>query len=535
VPERHDQDTQVATVVVDDPGAIPATSTDEALYVHGVSKRFGATLALDRVSLCLRAGEVHGLVGANGSGKSTLVKILAGYHAPDSGQARLHGQMHTLPLSARDRRGIATIHQDLGLIEGLSVLENLIVTTGFGTQARHPIRWSTQRRTAHELLERIDLDLDLAADVSELAPGQRTLVAVARAMLELDRAREADLSERGHVLILDEPTAALSAAESIAVWQLLRKITSAGGAALLISHHLQEITDHCSRVTVLRDGRNVLERPCADVTEGLLVESMLGEASALRSKGAMNVAAPAGQGHDLAVTGLHGKTVRGLSFVIAPGEVLGIVGLLGMGQDEVPYLLAGATRPSSGTIAIDGEALPGGDIGAARRAGLALIPQDRRRDGLWTDADGAENLAIVDPKRCMRGARYLRRLELDNATEWFATLGVTPNNPRLPVNGLSGGNQQKLLMAKWLQTQPAVAVLHEPTQGVDVGAKVEVHNIVRAFARETGAAICLCSTDLEETEEMCDRVLVLRHGRSVGVLEGPEVQSHAILSLATTA
>ena len=533
--ERHETSDASATAVIDADVAMPPRSPDETLYVHEVSKRFGATQALDHVSLLLRAGEVHGLVGANGSGKSTLVKIVAGYHAPDSGQARLHGEPRELPLSADDRRGIATIHQDLGLVEGLSVLENMIVSTAFGASPGRPIPWSAERRAADELLQRIGVAVDLGADVSELAPGERTLIAVARAMLELDRARQVDGTERGHLLILDEPTAALSDAESVAVWQLLRRITADGGAALLISHHLQEIRAHCDRVTVLRDGRRVQTASCTEVTEESLVQSMLGEAAVRASESPVSTVPGARQGHSLSVTDLHAGALRGLSFTIAPGEVLGVVGLLGMGQDELPYVLAGATRPRLGTVEVDARALPPGDIVAARRAGVVLIPQDRRRDGLWIDADGAENLGIVDPSRFMRAARYRRRLELVHASGWMEKLQVVPKDPELVVSGLSGGNQQKLLLAKWLQTNPGVVLLHEPTQGVDVGAKLEIHSILRTFARDTGAAICLCSTDLEETEEMCDRVIVLRYGRAVGVLAGSEVRSHSILSLANAA
>jgi ribose transport system ATP-binding protein len=422
------------------------------------------------------------------------------------------------------------------LVEGLSVLENMVVSTGFGVAPGRPIRWRSERRRAGELLERMNLSLDLGTDVSGLAPGQRTLVAVARAMLELERSRGEDGGDRGHLLMLDEPTAALSDTESVAVWQLLRRITAAGGAALLISHRLQEIRAHCDRVTVLRDGRTVLTASCAEVTEALLVQRMLGDAAALASQSPVSGSGARGRrGHSLSVTDLHGDTVHGLSFAIAPGEVLGVVGLLGMGQDELPYLLAGAAKREKGRIEVDGQALPVADIVAARRAGVALIPQDRRRDGLWFEADGAENLAIVDPGRFVRSGRYCRRLELTNATGWIDRLRVVPSDPTVPVSGLSGGNQQKLLLAKWLQTAPSVVLLHEPTQGVDVGAKLEIHNILRRFARDTGAAICLCSTDLEETEEMCDRVIVLRYGRDVGVLAGSEVRSHAILSLANVA
>jgi ribose transport system ATP-binding protein len=506
-------------------------SAAEALYLDNVSKRFGATQALDRVSLQLNAGEVHGLVGSNGSGKSTLVKIVVGVHTPDSGQARLGGQRCELPLSPAERRGIAVIHQDLGLVDGLSALENLIATTRFGAAAGRPIRWSAQAKAVTALLERMELEIDLRTEVGGLAPGQKTLLAVSRALLELQHARDIDGGERGHVLILDEPTAALSDTESEAVWAVLRRISSAGGSALLITHHLHEVLEHCDRVTVLRDGRRVITASCAGLSENVLVHSMLGEAAPSRA-GRRSVAVRRADHDVLAVSDLHGRTIHGLSFALAPGEVVGIVGLLGMGQDELPYMLAGSVRASSGAVRIDGRRLPNGDLRAAHRAGLVLIPQNRHRDGLWIEADGAENLGIVHPRRFMRTGIYRRRLELASAGKWFGRFDVRPAAPALVLSGFSGGNQQKVLLAKWLQTQPRVIVLHEPTQGVDVGAKLEIHNLLRQYASESGAAICLCSTDLEETEEMCDRVIVLRYGKAAGELTGADIRSHAILGLA---
>jgi ribose transport system ATP-binding protein len=507
-------------------------SPGEALYLADVSKRFGATRALDRVSLQLKAGEVHGLVGSNGSGKSTLVKIVVGVHTPDSGYARLAGSRCDLPLSPAERRGIAVIHQDLGLVDGISALENLIVTTAFGAGPGRPIRWTRQAKSVRALLDRMELEIDLNAEVAALAPGQRTLLAVCRALLELQRARDTDGGDQGHVLILDEPTAALSDAESEAVWAVLRRISSAGGSALLITHHLHEVLEHCDRVTVLRDGRRVVTASCAGLDEGALVHSMLGVAAPSREQSRRPAAVSKRRRDVLAATDLRGHTLHGLSLGLGAGEIVGIVGLLGMGQDELPYMLAGSLRASGGAVTVDGRELPTGDPRAARKAGLVLIPQNRHRDGLWIEADGAENLGIVQQRRFMRAGIYRRRLELSSAEQWFNRLGVRPVAPALALSGFSGGNQQKVLLAKWLQTEPRVIVLHEPTQGVDVGAKLEIHNLLRRYASESGVAICLCSTDLEETEEMCDRVIVLRYGRAAGELTGTDIRSHAILGLA---
>ena len=517
------------------------TSADELLAVRGVSKRFGATQALQDASLEIRRGEIHGLVGANGSGKSSLVKIIAGIYEPDAGEAWLRGQPRSLPLSAEDRRGLATIHQDLGMVDGLSSLENMIVTTNFGARKAMPIQWKARAREARKLLETMNLDIDLESDVATLAPGQRTLLAVCRAMLELIAARDADADAdtdtdadgADHLIFLDEPTAALSDAESVAVWQLLRRICARGGSALLVSHHLNEIVKHCDRVTVMRDGRRILTKPCDQVTEASLVQAMLGPAAptaerrpedrAIRTGG---IAVP------LRARRLRGHKVRDVSFEIAAGEVLGVVGLAGMGQDELPYLVAGALPLVGGNVEVGGHLLRSGDLVGARREGVALVPQDRLRDGLWTEADGAENLGIVDGRRFVQRARYRRRLEVMSAQRWFERLDVRPSAPTLPLAGFSGGNQQKVLIAKWLQTEPSVILLHEPTQGVDVGAKREIHRILRAHSQVSGAAVCLCSTDLEEIEEMSDRVIVLRYGRIAGELVGDAIRADAMLGLA---
>ena len=302
-----------------------------SLALHGVTKTFGAIRALDGVDLTIRRGEVHGLVGANGSGKSTLVKILAGYHHADAGEIEVHGE-------------IATIHQDLGLVEELSVTENVIASTGFGGRK---IAWKAQHAKVHALLQRLGIDVDPHANVADIGRGERTLVAVARAICELEQQGDQ------HILITDEPTSALSSSEAGALWDLLRRVTESGGAVLFISHHLQEVRRMCDRVTVLRDGRVAAE---GTLTEAEMVDAMLGTAY----EAPEFAGATAGE-TVLNITGLAGDGVADVTFNVKAGEIVGVTGLLGAGQEHLPSLLAGYRASEQGTVEVDGRALPAGD------------------------------------------------------------------------------------------------------------------------------------------------------------------------------
>ncbi len=487
----------------------------EALRLHGLSKAFGPVRALDDVSLSVRRGEVHGLIGANGSGKSTLVKILAGYHVPDAGAVRVWGAGVPLPIADASRYGIATIHQDLGLIDELSVTENVVGSTGFGGRR---IKWRTQHARVHALLERLGIDVDPRADIEAIGRGQRTLVAVARAICEM----EAHSGDQ-HLLITDEPTSALSSSEAGALWDLLRRVTENGGAVLFISHHLNEVRRMCDRVTVLRDGRVATSGDA--LTEDAMVEAMLGtayEAPELTTSKKGDAV--------LQVRGLAGDGIADVTFDVAAGEIVGVTGLLGMGQERLPSLLAGHRTPEQGSVAVDGRALPLGDAHRALAAGLAMVPADRQREGLWRDGSVAENLGVVG--RFWRRGRYDRGLERRSAAVLAERFGVVPRDPETRITALSGGNQQKVLLAKWLQTSPRVVLLHEPTQGVDVAAKGEIHRLVREFADREGAAVCLVSSDHEETADTCDRVLVMSRGRLAGALTRPHVTPQRILAMA---
>lgn len=496
-----------------------------ALQVTGLMKSFGPVKALTDVSFDVRQGEVHGLVGSNGSGKSTLVKILSGYHAPSRGELKVWGADVVFPVTSSDLNGIAVIHQDLGLVEQMSVTENVVASTRFGTRLGRPISWKRQRERVRNLLRELNIDVDPSVEVGELSRGKRTLVAVARAICEL-RATSNDK----HLLITDEPTSALSNTEATALWDLLRRVTGNGGAAVFISHHLNEVIEMCDRVTVLRDGRVVLTEECAGLTEADLITAMVG----LSDISELDTTTP-GVTHSqdkvvLSVTGLAGIGLRDVSFDIHEGEVLGITGLLGMGQELLPKVLAGLRPDVAGTISVNGQRT---SPGRARQAGIVLVPGERQRDGLWLDGTVAENLGIVRTRTLVRAGVYLRGKERSQASELAERFDVQPRDVRKPIRTLSGGNQQKVLLAKWLQLDPRVVVLHEPTQGVDVAAKRDIHRLIRDFAERTRAAVCIVSSDQDEVAENCDRVLVMAHGRISGELQHGELTTERFMNLAS--
>jgi ribose transport system ATP-binding protein len=376
------------------------------------------------------------------------------------------------------------------------------------------------------MLERLGLTIDPDAEVGTLSRGTRTLVAVARSVWELDH------MGRRPLLVADEPTAALSGSEASALWELLRRVTSIGGAALFVSHHLEEVRARCDRVTVLRDGRVALHASCQQATVEDLVEAMLGGAPEVE-RGAPGATPAVAARRVLDVVDVVDEVLNGVSFSVTQGEVVGLTGLLGMGQERVPALLAGTVKRRGGRVYVDGAEVPGGDTACSAASGIVAVPAERQREGLWLDATVSENLAVVDSRRFWRAGRYRHSSERARARDLIKAFDVRPREPERLVRELSGGNQQKVLLAKWLQLEPRVIALHEPTQGVDIAAKREIHRILRRFAVDRRAAVVIVCSDHEELAEHCDRVLVLRAGRVRGELASHELSPHSILELTT--
>jgi ribose transport system ATP-binding protein len=482
------------------------------LELRALSKSFGASEALRDVSMVVDPGEVHGLVGENGSGKSTLVKVLSGYHRPDAGGSLwIDGRAIDLPVrpAVVRRFGLSVVHQDLGLIDSFSVLENMRVGLFGVRRFTRAIRWREERELARASLEALGADIDLAVDVAKLSAAERAEVAIARALQHHE-------SGRG-VIMFDESTRALPPEPRRHFHSLVSRIVGGGGSVLLVSHQLEEVLEHTDRVTVLRDGRVVASGvPTGDLSERELIRLMLGRelASESRSRSAPTPPRPP----LVEVRDLRGSVVADASLSIAAGEVVGVTGLLGSGFDELPYLIAGARPAANGTLTL-GEReweLPRASVRELLDAGIALVPERRATEGLALSETVLENVTL--PR--VRGT-HLGRAWQQRETEWvLRELGVRPADSGRVVAQLSGGNQQKVLLGKWLSGQPKLLLLHEPTQGVDVGARRDLERAIGRTA-EAGAAVLLAGMDTSELASLCDRVLVMSEGRIGAHLEAP--------------
>ncbi|GAA4491803.1 sugar ABC transporter ATP-binding protein [Rhodococcus olei] len=467
-----------------------------------VSKRFGGLMALKSVDLSIRRGEVHALLGHNGSGKSTLVKILAGYHRPEHGaEAFVDGMPLDLGSGVAARKaGLRFIHQDLGLIPEMSVVENLLLGSERQERRWGRIQWSAERARAQAAIERLGHSFDVRKKISELRAPERTSVAIARALENWER----DVS----CLVLDEPTASMPSHEVDDILTLVSTVAGQGVAVLYISHRLEEIIRVADTVTVLRGGTRVLAEPVAQHTVRTLAQAVVGNHMETLSKPERDPARVDGRPPVFVVKDLTGPDVNGLSFEVRAGEVVGIAGLTGSGRDTVLGSVFGR-HPRTGSVTLKGRTIRAHNISDAIAAGVAYLPGDRA-EGFFSTLSASENLLITAPGRHWRG-RFHRKCEHEETTGFFAKLGIVPVAPTLPGSSFSGGNQQKLMLAKWLRLQPEVLLLEEPTQGVDVAAKSLIHDQIDRLAAE-GRAIVVASSESEELARVCDRVLVMRDG-----------------------
>jgi ribose transport system ATP-binding protein len=486
--------------------------TAPLLSATNVSKTFGGRPVLRNVDLTLRRGEVHGLLGANGSGKSTLIKILAGYHHPDAGgRIEIDGKEVSFPLKASDGLAMSFVHQDLALVSDATITENLRLgryETGFGWR----VSWRKERRKVADSLRRFGIAAGPDTLAGELRPVEQALVAILRALEELS-------SHNGGILVLDEPTAYLPRDGVGRLFDAVRDIAAQGFGVLFVSHRLDEVRALTDRVSVLRDGALVLSTETGDLSEKDMVNAIVGfELEELypepRDREVMQRA--------IHVESLGGRVARDVSFELRKGEILGLTGLVGMGWEEVPYLLFGAEASTGGTITIaDAETVDASTL-TPRRAlsqGIALLPADRRRDSGVAEASATENLTLPTLARHFIRGRLRTADERRYADRKMREYQVSPLSPNAALGTFSGGNQQKVLLAKWLETTPAVLMLHEPTQGVDVGARKNIFGRIQEAAAE-GAAVLLASAEYEDLAHLCDRVLVFRHGRIAAELEG---------------
>lgn len=494
------------------------------LKLSGLTKSFGGVHALSRADLAVMPGEIHGLLGKNGSGKSTLIKILSGFHKPDEGSLEIDGKPVSLPipLGGSEKIGLSFVHQNLGLLTEATVLENLIA----GDHERvNPlfINWTAEAERARSLFERNHVALDPWAIVGDLSPVKRAQLAIVRAV---DRISSHNEHASPGLLVLDEPTPFLPMEDVRELFAMMRRLKDAGVSIIFVSHDIDEVIAITDRATVLRDGHVIESFDTAQTERTRIVEAIVGRTVAQeRMVGTAVFPANAGA----VVTGLSGKSATALNVRVAPGEILGLTGLIGSGYDEVPYLISGAVRARAGQLEIGGQIHELAEMtpAAAIAAGIVFIPADRQKLGLALDLSLTENAML--PMAARGDDAFLLRHEAREAATaaLMRQFEVKAEMPRQAASELSGGNQQKLLLGKWLQLAPRLVLLDEPTQGIDVGARREIYERLLATCAQGTAVICATS-EFEQLEMIAHRVLVFERGRVKAELIGSQVTKSAI-------
>ncbi|MBA2515408.1 MAG: sugar ABC transporter ATP-binding protein [Solirubrobacterales bacterium] len=492
------------------------TESQPVLDVRGASKRFAGVVALDDVSLHLAPGEVHALVGENGAGKSTLIKVINGVHPADAGEVRLAGELVAFagPRDAQEG-GISTIFQEVNLVPLMTVAQNVFL--GRELRGRFGlIDRQHMEREARELLHDFGVDVDVSQPLRSLGVGIQQMVAIARAV-----------SLKARVVIMDEPTSSLEPREVEVLFGVIRRLRDDGVAVIYVSHKLDELFVICERVTVLRDGRLVHTGPIAGLNRTQLVAHMLGrDVAEVERHGVTSF----GEGHEevtaapvLEVTGLTREPVlHGVSLAVRPGEVVGLGGLLGAGRSETAKAIAGAEPLDAGEVKVGGRAVRRGSPIAAVKAGIAIIPEDRKAEGIIPQLSVRDNITIAALPRLSKAGLVSEKAQDELVETFMRRLRIKASSPDQKVLELSGGNQQKVLLARCLCMSPKVLILDEPTRGIDVGAKGEIQALVDELA-EQGLAVVLISSELEEVVEGADQVVVLKEGAVIDVLRGEDV------------
>ncbi|OJU85483.1 MAG: ABC transporter [Solirubrobacterales bacterium 70-9] len=496
-------------------------TTTAALSVRDVSKTFAGTKALDAVSFDVAPGSVHALLGGNGSGKSTLIKILAGvYRADPGGVIDLAGEAAPADEMTPDLAaslGLRFVHQDIGVFPELTVAENIGLVNGFEGRGRVPWR-SLHKRTA-ALLARFEVEARPDQPMAELRPADQTMVAVARAL--------EDDSSGLAMLVLDEPTASLPRHEVELLLDAVRRCAASGQTILLVSHRIDEVLAIADAVTVLRDGREVITRGAAGLTEEELIRHIVGRSVQTVFPRPPEVAAE--RPTALRVAGLRGEPVRDASFEIRQGEVVGLAGLLGSGRTELLRMIFGAYPREAGEIELYGEPIAPSSPTAAMDLGIAYVPEQRGIDAAFPELTVRENLSLADVGSYRRGPLFDHRAERADAGRDMERFSIRAAGQRAVFSSLSGGNQQKTILARWLRLQPRLLLLDEPTHGVDVGARADVYSIIDGAVAE-GLAVLLVSSDFEELSRVVDRVLVMRAG-TISAAPTTDLDAQAITEL----
>ena len=489
------------------------------LVLDGVSKSFGPTKALQAVSLNVRRGSVHALLGGNGSGKSTLIKALAGVQPADAGTALLGGNtldLRHLSPQAAHAAGLRFVHQNDSTFATLSVAENLAIGSGFTTGLAWHIIWREQERRARQAIERFGIKAKPSDLLKDLGPATRKMIEIARALQDVDE-------DQPGVLVLDEPTAALPTTEANTLLDAIRRYAEQGQSIMYVTHRLEEVFALADEATILRDGRNWTTVRPRDITHDELVSHMMGSAwDSARKARDHEIGAPV-----LEVKDVSAGATRNCSLTVRAGEVVGIAGLIGSGRSSLLKTLFGALPLEAGTVTIDGQPVQHGSPREAMHAGIAYVPEDRSTDAVFPGLSVRENLSIASLSRYWRHAVIQRKAEHADGRRLLRDYLIKAPNDAAPIGSLSGGNQQKVVLARWLRRDPRVVLLDEPTQGVDVRARAEIYQLI-ATASRSGTAVLFVSSDFEELVTVCDSIAVLRSGRLVTVVPAASLDAEKL-------
>ncbi len=503
--------------IVRESGAIPAS--EYLLEVDDVRKEFPGVVALDNVKFKLKRGTVHALMGENGAGKSTLMKIVAGIYTPDSGTFKLRGQNIQLknPLDALEN-GIAMIHQELNLMGPMTVAENIWIRRE-PTNALGFINHGEMQRRTEELFSRLNIDIDPTVEVRSLSVANRQMVEIAKAV-----------SFSSDVLIMDEPTSALTEREVEHLFRIIRALKAEGKGIIYITHKMNELFEIADEVSVFRDGKYIATKPSGEVTRDDIIRMMVGrDISQMFPKLTVSIGDVVLSVKNLSLNGVF----KDISFDVHAGEILGIAGLVGSGRSNIAETIFGVTPAHAGTISINGQVLKMSSPSVAMAHGMAFLTEDRKETGCFLLLDIQENtqMAVLQNKYVKYGFVQQRQLAKDSL-DMANTLRVRTPDMQEPIINLSGGNQQKVLISRWLLTKPRILILDEPTRGIDVGAKAEIHRLVSELAKD-GVAVIMISSEMPEVLGMSDRIMVIHEGRVTGFLDRSEADQVKIMELAS--
>ncbi|MGC3953704.1 MAG: sugar ABC transporter ATP-binding protein [Propionicimonas sp.] len=494
--------------------------TDSVIAVRGITKSFSGVQALKGIDLEIQPGEIHCLAGENGCGKSTLIKIISGVYTPDSGTITLNGTDHAklTPIESI-MGGVQVIYQDFSVFPNLSVMENLALNTELAAK-RKLVNWRRFRQIAEEAVSQIDFKVDLDAKVGTLSVADRQLVAISRALMH-----------NAKLIIMDEPTTALTKKEVDALFRIILDLKARGIAILFVSHKLEEVFEISERFTIIRNGELAASLPTSELDRKKFSYFMTGrEFEDTRFTAPAITAEPVLEVDRLSLTG----GFEDISFRLCPGEIVGVTGLLGSGRTELALALFGALSPESGEIRLKGEPVSFGGVRDAIDAGIGYVPEDRLTEGLFLERSIGDNIVIaeIDNAAVAKGI-YDDGRKRKEAQRWIDELRIATHDQDNPANTLSGGNQQRIVLAKWLATNPAVLILNGPTVGVDIGSKHDIHQILQDLAGR-GMAVIVISDDIPEVIGNCNRILLMKSGRIVAELDPASTTEAQLAALMTS-